>query len=200
MFSRLSILILSLLLSTAAPSWSASSSISLSLFDERYDEDIRLYVRRWWPEYYRPSEWKAQLYQESRFNPGAVSPVGASGLAQFMPATWADTVARLGFPKGASPKVARLAIEAGAYYQGQQRRLKFWPSGISNEERNKFGQAAYNAGAGNIRRAYIKCGGLTWEQTAECLPQITGRHSSETITYVSRIRGFRDKLEAWGFK
>ncbi|MEV7090138.1 bifunctional lytic transglycosylase/C40 family peptidase [Streptomyces sp. NPDC093085] len=32
----------------------------------------------------------AQLYNESKFNPKAVSPVGALGIAQFMPATWAE--------------------------------------------------------------------------------------------------------------
>lgn len=31
----------------------------------------------------------AQMYQESGFDPRAVSPVGAQGMAQFMPATWA---------------------------------------------------------------------------------------------------------------
>lgn len=35
-----------------------------------------------------PALLAAQLYQESGWNPRAVSPAGAQGLAQFMPATW----------------------------------------------------------------------------------------------------------------
>ncbi|WP_244884228.1 lytic transglycosylase domain-containing protein [Carbonactinospora thermoautotrophica] len=36
-----------------------------------------------------PALLAAQGYQESRFNPRAVSPKGAAGIAQFMPTTWA---------------------------------------------------------------------------------------------------------------
>jgi len=49
-------------------------------------------------------------------------------------------------------------------------------------------QASYNAGAGNIIRAQSLCGGaLDWTGIAPCLPQVTGHHAHETITYVERI-------------
>ncbi|NUU20920.1 MAG: transglycosylase SLT domain-containing protein [Streptomycetaceae bacterium] len=38
-----------------------------------------------------PSLLAAQLYQESGFNPKITSPVGAQGIAQFMPGTWATS-------------------------------------------------------------------------------------------------------------
>jgi len=40
--------------------------------------------------------YKALLWQESRFNAQAVSPVGAQGIAQFMPATWAEWAPKAG--------------------------------------------------------------------------------------------------------
>ncbi|WP_229678085.1 transglycosylase SLT domain-containing protein, partial [Caldovatus sediminis] len=92
-----------------------------TIFPDRYDPEIRRAVQRWWPDYPDWVAWKAQLYQESRLRPDAVSPVGAAGLAQFMPRTWADIVRELRLPPGASPH-QDVAIHAGAYYMAKLRR------------------------------------------------------------------------------
>ena len=59
-----------------------------------------------------------QLWQESGLNPEAVSPVGAKGLAQFMPASWNDIIRQMGTP-GANPNDAKYAIQAGAFYDAR---------------------------------------------------------------------------------
>ena len=86
------------------------------------DAAIERAVKTWWGDFRYPEWWKAQLWQESRLDPSAVSPAGARGIAQFMPATWRDVVARLDLPRGADPHEARFAIDAGAYYMASLRR------------------------------------------------------------------------------
>ena len=63
----------------------------------------------------------AVIHTESSFNPYAVSPVGAMGLMQVMPATGSDVAARLGEALGPSRNLfdAELNIELGAAYLGQ---------------------------------------------------------------------------------
>jgi cell wall-associated NlpC family hydrolase len=90
----------------------------------------------------------AQLYQESHFNPQAVSPVGARGIAQFMPATWqawgrdenGDGTADPFDPQDAIPAAARfdafIAQEIAAI-----------PG-----DRVSLMLAAYNAGPGAVQR------------------------------------------------
>lgn len=128
---------------------------------------------------------KAQLYQESLLDTGAVSPVGAMGIAQFMPATWKD-ILRLRKYGAASPYEPRFAIDASAYYMAKLR--KAWVSKRPEFDRMNLARASYNAGLGNILQAQKLCGGvLSYDGIISCLPLVTGRNSHETITYNKRI-------------
>lgn len=134
---------------------------------------------------------KAQLWQESRFIDDAVSPVGAGGIAQFMPETWDYVANRLGV-KG-SRFDSRLAIPAAAYYMQRQR--LFWHSPRPETDRHKLALCNYNAGAGNCLAAQRLCNGaVLYADVIQCLPGITGRHSSETIHYVINIYGFYEQM------
>jgi len=81
----------------------------------------------------------AQGYHESRFNPNAVSPAGAVGIAQFMPGTASD----MGLTDPTNPQSA---IDAQARYMQQ----------IANQVGPDNALAAYNAGPGNV----LKYGGI----------------------------------------
>jgi soluble lytic murein transglycosylase-like protein len=167
-----------------------------SLFPTRYDPAIRSAVAKYWPDHPDWLAWRAQLYQESRLNPGAVSPVGAGGLAQFMPGTWRQVVREMRLPAGVSPH-ADIAIEAGAYYMGQLRRK--WSAPRPSDERQFLAQASYNAGLGNILGAQVVCrDALLWRDIAPCLSQVTGRHAAETIGYVTAIARWRARMAAEG--
>jgi Transglycosylase SLT domain len=102
------------------------------------------------------------LYKESLFNPNAVSPKGAQGLAQFMP----ETAARVGL---ADPFDPEQAIASSAKFL---RVLK-----------NEFGNlglaaAAYNAGEGRVRNWLAGKGGMPLE-TQDYVAFITGKEVVE---------------------
>lgn len=164
---------------------SAEARGPAGLLSDRYDAEIqkaaKLYLPGWRWEW-----WKAQLYQESRLDPSAVSPVGARGLAQFMPGTWRDEAGRLGFAH-LSPHAAEPSILAGAAYMARLRTQ--WRSERPESDRRELAQASYNAGLGNILRAQQRCNGArNWPAISECLPMVTGeRNAHETRTYVERI-------------
>ena len=164
---------------------------SANTFPDHYDDLIRESVDDYWSDYPYWHAWKAQLYQESWLRSDVVSPVGAAGVAQFMPGTWQDVRTRMGLSALASPHVAKYAIPAGAYYMRQLRRQ--WRSPRPLKDRNQLAQASYNAGLGNLLDAQKACrredGTLPnlYLDIEACLPQITGHHSEETMTYVRRI-------------
>lgn len=179
---------LSLLLSSSLPSSAGSR------FGTEYDDDIKAAVRQYWGDYPDWLSWKAQLWQESRLDPAAVSPVGARGLAQFMPATWGDVSRQLGIA-GASPHVAKYAIQAGAYYMAQ---LRWQWHVLPFPDRQQLGQASYNAGAGNLRKAQRRCGMASrYSMIVACLAGVTGpANARQTTDYVDRIAKWRALMEA----
>ena len=154
-----------------------------SLISSRYDPYFIRYAPRYMPDY--DWQWlKAQCYQESRLQPNAVSPAGASGLCQFMPGTWQDAVQAMGVTDIWRPQDQ---ILAAAWYMNRQ--LRIW-SGRSRTPRQKLplAQASYNAGAGNIIKSQSKCGdALEWKDIKPCLHRVTGKNSKETIDYVRLI-------------
>lgn len=87
----------------------------------------------------------AQLAQESAWNPDAQSSVGAQGLAQFMPGTWAA------YGNGGNPYRAEDSIAAlGRYMAALKEQIQPLASGDA-DELVRLTLAAYNAGPGAVQ-------------------------------------------------
>ena len=162
-----------------------SVCVSLRVQCSEYDRTIKASWRRYLPQYHWGVGY-AQMMQESAGRPDAVSPVGAVGLAQFMPTTWDDMQLAGIVPRGASRKNAKYSLQAQAYYMSRLNRT--WSSKRSNHDRIRLALASYNAGVGNIIKSQSKCGGvLEYEPIMSCLHLITGNHAKETRGYVPAI-------------
>lgn len=174
--------------------WSGSQASS---FPDAYDRQIRRATDLYWGDYPDWLSWKAQLWQESRLKPDAVSPAGARGLAQFMPRTWQEVIFAMGVRHAVSPADADLAIAAGAFYVARLRSQ--WRAPRPALDRQRLAQASYNAGLGNILAAQRLCGGVNlYDQIAPCLPRVTGRFSAETLAYVRLIAEWRARMAVEG--
>lgn len=111
------------------------------------DPSLRRYARRRAQQYgIDPDLFEAQIQQESGFQTGAVSPAGAQGVAQIMPATAAGW--------GVDPNRPRDALDAAAKHMaGYQKQFGSFRDAL----------VAYNAGPGRVgqslpaeTQAYIK--------------------------------------------
>ncbi|MFB9948893.1 lytic transglycosylase domain-containing protein [Rhizobium puerariae] len=107
-----------------------------------------------------PERWiRAVMQTESDHDPHAISPKGAIGLMQIMPATWAELRARYGL--GDDPYDPRDNILAGSAYLAELHDLYGSPGFL----------AAYNAGPGRYKNHLV---------TGDPLP-------AETVAYMAKI-------------
>lgn len=148
----------------------------------------------------------AVIYQESQFNPNAVSYYGASGLMQLMP----KTAASLGLP-GESIYDPHKNIAAGVRYL---KRMYDFFEDAEDTERVKLALAAYNAGIGHVldARKMAEDRGLdkeVWDNVGEMLLLLTKKeyyskvkhgycNGKETNNYVNNVITYYDILKYQG--
>ncbi|MCG6114065.1 MAG: lytic transglycosylase domain-containing protein [Mesorhizobium sp.] len=119
-----------------------------------------------------PRDFLARLiWKESRFNPNAVSPKGAEGIAQFMP----TTAAMRGLDDAFD---IEQAIPASAAYLGELRQ-KYGNLGLA--------AAAYNAGEGRISR-WLDQGGFLPMETENYVLGILGEPADIFVDRTHRAR------------
>jgi len=121
-----------------------------------------------------PEDFFARLiWKESRFDPGAVSPAGAEGIAQFMPGTAAMRGLSDSFDPG-------LAIPASAKYLGELK-ARFGNLGLA--------AAAYNSGENRVSR-WLSSGGFLPLETEGYVLDIMGEPADSFAdrTYAGKVQ------------
>jgi len=106
-----------------------------------YDQQVKINARKY------QFDWRlitSQMFQESRFNPDALSSAGAQGLMQVLP----RTAKELGYIDLTKPEQS---IAAGIKYLDWTRAR--FEKDIPVEDKIYFALAAYNAGFGHVRDA-----------------------------------------------
>lgn len=143
----------------------------------------------------------AQSYQESHWNPQAISPTGVRGLMMLT----LDTADHIGIANRLDPEQS---VMGGAAYLVK---LRSWlPASIKEPDRTWFALAAYNVGIGHILDARDIAKRLgknpdSWTEVKDVLPLLTQRkwysHTAngyargrEAVQYVQNIRSYYDIL------
>lgn len=110
-----------------------------------------------------------------------------------MPGTWAEVSKAMQFGL-VDRRIAAPAILGGAYYMAKLRGQ--WSSKRPDVDRHRLAAASYNAGLGHLLKAQKLCGGaVLYDDIIRCLPDVTGKHSRETTTYVVRIWTWWELME-----
>jgi len=143
----------------------------------------------------------AMAYQESHWNPNAVSPTGVRGIMMLTNATASE----LGVEERTDPVQS---IRGGALYLSKM--LKKLPENIPEPDRSWLAAAAYNIGYGHLNdaRSITQEAGAdpdSWKEVKERLPLLRKRkwyrktkygyaRGNEAVRYVENVRSYYDIL------
>jgi soluble lytic murein transglycosylase-like protein len=165
---------------------------------DRYDNIFRKYSKRYFGVGYDWRIFKAQAMAESEMNPNARSWVGARGLMQLMPSTYASIQSRAGFGAIDDPE---WNIAAGILHnRGLWRR---WERDSIHTDRREFMFASYNAGEGTIMNAQRACVARSldkraWQSVETVAPEVPRWRYRETLGYVRKIRSRIENMDEKG--
>ena len=181
------VLLVALMLVQTAPGESAGYA-RYNRFTQ-FDSHFSKYSKRYFGVGFDWHYFKAQAVAESDLQPDARSRVGATGIMQIMPETFEEIRQKHPYIEG-TLEHPRWNIAAGIWYDREI--YLSWTADRPLDEKLKFTFGSYNAGRGNILRAQrvARDQGLNatlWASIEQGLPQVTGRRSRETLSYVSRI-------------
>lgn len=156
---------------------------------DRYDDVFRKYSKRFFGVGFDWQYFKAQGLAESGLDPQARSPVGARGVMQLMPGTYA-MIKKARSEQFGSIEDPEWNIAAGILYNRDLWHI--WATNPDETERLRFMFGSYNAGPGTIKRAtrVAKTRQLddrTWKSVEEVAPAVQRWRYRETLPYVRKI-------------
>ncbi len=164
---------------------------------KKFDHHFSKYSKRYFGPGFDWRFFKAQAVAESGLDAAAKSGVGAVGLMQVMSRTFKEIQAKNPAIKGKQLQ-PRWNIAAGIYYDRTLWNL--WQAERPRQDRLNFMFGSYNAGKGNILKAQKAAENRRldpnlWESIISTLPNITGKRSHETISYVEKIEHVKGVLK-----
>lgn len=164
---------------------------------DRYDDVFRKYSKRFFGPGFDWRYFKAQGLAESGLDPKARSPVGARGVMQLMPGTYA-IIKKARSEQFGGIEDPEWNIAAGILYNRDLWHI--WADNPDDTERLRFMFGSYNAGPGTIKRAtrVAKTRQLddrTWKSVETVAPSVQRWRYTETLPYVRKIEENHDALD-----
>ncbi len=161
----------------------------------RFDPIFQKYTKRYFGIGFDWRQFKAQAMAESNLDTAATSWVGARGLMQLMPSTYAMIQSRR--PEFGSIDDPEWNIAAGIMHNRYL--WKAWPEIDPDTERARFMFGSYNAGEGPITRAHAAAKArqlepTQWASIEQVAPTVPRWRYRETLGYVRKIESNYERL------